>query len=149
MTQTENGNRYALTALKDRRASVAGEITACQKRLQWLKESLAHIDGALRLFEPGADPEAIGEKKAYRRVKLFAQGELNRLILDQMRKAEGPLSTAEIAAGIIRELGHDESAAKGMTHRVRANLQYLHRERALVNKHGQGRETRWSIVRAE
>lgn len=142
----ENGNKYALAALKERRASVAGEITATQKRLQWLKESLAHIDGTLILFDPNGDPAAIGEKKAYRRVKLFGQGELNRLIFGALRASIEPLSTAEITAHIVNALGHDESAAKGMHHRVRANLQYLHKDRRTVTKHGEGRGVRWSIT---
>jgi hypothetical protein len=141
----ENGNKYALAALKDRRASVAGEITATKKRLDYLTDSLRHIDGTIRLFADGLDPESIGEKKAYRRTKLFAQGELNRLILDAMRAAAKPVSTGEIVSAIVTRLGHDESAAKGMNHRVRANLQYLHRERGLVEKHGAGRETTWAI----
>ena len=142
----ENGNRYAISALRDRRASVAGEITVTEKRLAYLRDSLAHIDGALRLFEPGADPEAIPDKRPYRRVKLFGQGELNRLILGVMRKANAPLTTAEIVTGVVAELGHDGAAAAGMRHRVRANLQYLHRDRALVTKHGSGRSVRWTLV---
>jgi hypothetical protein len=71
---------------------------------------------------------------------------LNRLIIDALRRSQSPLGTAEIVAAIIRELGHDEGAAKGMQHRVRSNLQYLHWERRLVVKHGAGRQTAWSLV---
>jgi hypothetical protein len=146
MTQTENGNRYAITALKDRRASVAGEISACQKRLVWLKESLGHIDGALRIMDEVSDPESIPPKKPYRHVKLFARGELNGLIYSTLRKAARPLSTPEIVSGVLTELGHDGSVAKGMNHRVRANLQYLHRDRKTVEKLGVGRETKWRLA---
>jgi len=141
----ETGNKYALAALKDRRASIAGEITATKKRLDYLHQALGHVDATLKLFACD-DPAAIGEKKAYKRVKLFGQGELNRLILDALRRSQSPLGTAEIVASIIRELGHEEGAARGMQHRVRANLQYLHRDRRLVLKHGTGRDTRWSLA---
>jgi hypothetical protein len=145
MAQTENGNRYAINALKDRRASVAGEITECEKRLRYLRDSLGYIDGSLALFDPKGDPNTIPPKRPYRRVKLFGQGELNRLILGVMRKAGRPLGTPEIVSGVLTELGHDGSAAKGMNHRVRANLQYLHRERGTVEKLGAGRGTTWAI----
>lgn len=145
----ENGNKYALAALKERRASVAGEITVCESRLRYLKDSLAHIDGTLKLFAPGSDPGDIAPKRPYRRVKLFGQGELNRLILGAMRKADRPMSTAEIVAAVVLELGHGEDAARGMNNRVRANLQYLHRERQSVNKHGAGRQTTWALRDAD
>jgi hypothetical protein len=145
MTQTPNGNKYALAALKERRASVAGEITACESHLRYLRDSLAHIDGTLRMLAPDSDPGKIAPKRSYRRVKLFGQGELNRLILGALRKAETPLSTAEIVAAVIKELGHGPDVTNAMNHRVRANLQYLHRERHSVNKHGSGRTTKWTL----
>jgi hypothetical protein len=82
------------------------------------------------------DPGSIPEKKPYRRLKLFASGELNRLILGALRKAEKPLTTGEITAAVVNELGHGPEARKGIANRVRANLNYLVRERGAC---GQGR----------
>jgi hypothetical protein len=65
----ETGNKYALAALKDRRSSVAGEITVTKKRLEYLKDALGHIDATLKMFACD-DPAAVGEKKDYRRAKL-------------------------------------------------------------------------------
>jgi hypothetical protein len=90
-------NKYALAALKERRAAIAGEISSLQSRLRHLREMIEHVDGTLRLFAPGLDPGAIPEKKPYRRVKLFNAGELNRLILNALRKARKPLSTGEVS----------------------------------------------------
>ncbi|HKH80014.1 MAG TPA: hypothetical protein VKA03_00095 [Methylovirgula sp.] len=138
-------NKYALAALKERRAAIAGEITSLESRLRYLRQMVEHVDGALRLFSPSLDPGAIPEKKPYRRVKLFASGELNRLILGVLRKAEKPLSSVQITDVVARELGHGPEAKRGMGNRIRANLCYLARERGLVVKEGDRASARWSL----
>jgi hypothetical protein len=109
---------------------------------------MAHINDTLRLFDDEIEPDSIAPKKPYRRVKLFGQGELNRLIFDAMRKGGEPMSTPEIARAIVEELGHGEEAQAGMVRRVRANLQYLCRDRKLVRKHGERFDAKWSLVEA-
>jgi hypothetical protein len=140
-------NKYALAALKARRGSIAGQITDYEARLRRLREAMAHIDGTLRLFDEEIEPDSIAPRKPYKRVKLFGQGELNRLIFDAMRKAEGrPQAVPEIARAIVEELGHGEEAQSGMVRRVRANLQYLCRDRKLVRKHGERFAAKWSLI---
>jgi hypothetical protein len=139
-------NKYALAALKERRAAIAGEISSLESRLRYLRQMIEHVDGALRLFSPSLDPGAIPEKKPYLRVKLFNAGELNRLILNALRKAGKPLSTGEVTAAIIQEVGHGPEAQRGMANRVRANLCYLHRERGLVKKEGDRTSAKWSLI---
>ncbi|MBV9065395.1 MAG: hypothetical protein JO004_06470, partial [Methylobacteriaceae bacterium] len=122
----ELSNKYAMAALKERRASIAGQITDDEARLRRFREALVNIHGALQLFDDAIEPDAIAPKKPCKRVMLFRHGELNRLILLAMRKSEGrPMPTAEIVASIVETLGHDADAAKGMRNRVRANLRYL------------------------
>ena len=67
----ELGNRYALHALTERRAELAGEIKTLEGRLRNLRESLVHLDGTLRIMAPGFDPKTITAKRPYKRVKLF------------------------------------------------------------------------------
>ncbi len=76
----ENGNKYALAALKERRASIDGEIQACELRLRGLNEALCHLDATLALFDPDYDPKSIRTKRRYDRAKLFGGGKLTRLI---------------------------------------------------------------------
>jgi hypothetical protein len=84
-------NKYALAALKARRGSIAGQITDFEARLRRLREAMAHIDGTLRLFDEEIEPDSIAPKKPYKRVKLFGQGELNRLIFDACARLGGAL----------------------------------------------------------
>jgi hypothetical protein len=141
----ELSNKYALAALRERRAEMAGEIASLQKRLRQLQENMVHVDATLRLFDPDSDPTKRPGKRPYKRVKLFGAGKLNRLILGALRRGERPMTTGEVVASIVAELGYGPDAAKGMTNRVRANLQYLVRHRGLVSKEGERQSARWAL----
>lgn len=141
----EVSNKYALAALKERRAAIAGEITALESRLRYLRQMAEHVDSTIRLFNPDLDPGSIPPKKPYKRVKLFNAGELNRLILNALRKAGKPVTTGEVTDLVIAELGHGPDARRGMATRVRANLCYLHRERGLVTKEGARAGAKWFL----
>ena len=138
-TLSDTSNKYALAALRERRAELAGEITAAEQHLRHLKQTILHVDGTLRLFDPAADPSKIAAKRPYKRTKLFGAGKLNRLILDALRKEGRPVTTAEVVATIVTELGFGEDAARGLRNRVRANLRYLEKgDRALKEASGPG-----------
>lgn len=138
----ELGNKYALAALRERRASIDGEIKEATRKLRYLRDALTHIDATLTLFDPDADPKAIHAKRPYHKVKLFGAGKLNRLVMDALRKGAAPMTTAEIVASIVAELAYGPEAAKGMSHRVRANLAYLWRAGRIV-KEGERDTARW------
>ena len=91
------------------------------------------------------DPGAIRNKRLPKRVKLFRQGELGRLILSTIRKAERPVATAEIVTAILAAGGHGESARRTVAPRVRGNLAYLER-RGKVLKTGTGKSARWRLT---
>ena len=58
MTETlpsRHGDRYALSALKHKRASIASEVVQLERQLRHLKESLVHVDASL-LLDPEATP---------------------------------------------------------------------------------------------
>jgi hypothetical protein len=59
--------------------------------------------------------------KRIRRVKLFSGGELNRVIADTLRRADGkPLITPDIADAIIAAKGYVHEAKAALIRRVRA-----------------------------
>lgn len=57
------GDRYALAALRDKRATLAGEIADMKKRLKWAEDALGHVDACLRLMDPEADPTSLPTKR--------------------------------------------------------------------------------------
>lgn len=142
----EKSNRYTLAALKDRRATIAAELVRLDWQLRHRREQLAHVDATLRILDSSVDTDAIPNKRLSRRVKLFGQGELGRLILDALRQAGGEaLSTAEIVTAVLDAGGHGESARSALAGRVRGNLAYLER-RGRVGKVGNGKGARWALV---
>jgi hypothetical protein len=44
----EASNKYALAALKERRAAIAGEISSLESCLRYLRQMVEHVDGTLR-----------------------------------------------------------------------------------------------------
>jgi hypothetical protein len=50
--QSAKRNRYAITALKDRRATRAGEIETFRPGIQYWEEQLAHLNAVLVAFAP-------------------------------------------------------------------------------------------------
>lgn len=142
----EKGNQYAIAALKDRRATLAGEIVRFKQGIRDRIEQLSHLDAVLRVLDPEYRADTIPPKRI-RRVKLFGNGELNRLILDALRRADGkPLSTPEIADAIIAAKGYGHEAKHALVRRVRANLSYLRREKKSVAKTGDRMTARWRLA---
>lgn len=142
----EAGNRYALAALKDRRATLSGEIADLKRQLAWRVQQLDHVDACLTIFEPGFDPDKIRKKLIRKRVKLFKQGELGRLIIDALRRAGKPLGTQEITSALLAAGGYGESARAGLAPRVRANLAYQV-GRGTVASAGSGRTVTWTLAK--
>jgi hypothetical protein len=143
-TSRSRGDRYALSALRNKRASLASEIVQLERQLRHRKESLGHVDATLRLLDPSIEIDAIPNKRTVKRIKLFRQGELGRLIVGVLRNADTPQSTAAITRGVLAAGGHGESARPTMAPRVRGNLAYQER-RGTVVKSGSGKAVRWSL----
>ena len=142
---TVKTNQYAVAALKDRRATMAGEIQQFKDGIRHREAQLAHLDATLRILDPEYRADTIAPKRL-RRVKLFGQGELNRLIIDALRRADGkPLSVPQIADAIIAAKGYGHEAKHALIRRVRANLSYLLRHRQAVDKIGNRLTARWRL----
>jgi hypothetical protein len=89
-------NLTLLSALRAKRAEIAGHIHDIEKKLARYRVSLASIDATIRVFSPELDPDAIPPKRTYRRTRYFSKGELSRRCLDVLRKADGkPMPRAE------------------------------------------------------
>jgi hypothetical protein len=144
MSDNENGNRYAIHALKDKRATLAGEIADLKKQLAWRVSQLDHVDACLTIFEPSGDPAAIPAKMVRKRVKLFRQGELGRLIVDALRRAGKPVGTHGITSALLEAGGYGESARPSLTPRVRGNMAYLEKA-GKVAKQGKAGAATWAL----
>src|SRR5258707_13946769 len=82
---------HVISALREKRAIVAGLIEKLERKLEQHRADLTHIDGVLRLFQPDRDPAEIKAKRTYaRRTRYFARNELSRLCMDVLDRAALP-----------------------------------------------------------
>jgi hypothetical protein len=137
-------NQYAIAALKDRRATLAGEIEQFKQGIIDREEMLSHLDATLRALDPSYRADTV-PPKSLRRVKLFGGGELNRLILDALRRGGKPMTNVEIAAAIVAAKGYGEEAMPALIRRVRANLSFMQRNGGRVTKTGNRMTARWTL----
>jgi hypothetical protein len=145
-------NTHIVSALREKRAIVAGLIEKLERKLKQHRADLTHIDGALRLFEPDRDPDEIKPKRTYaRRTRYFAHSELSRLVLEALRDAEGkPQATDEIAAQGITAKGFDPADSvlrTAIRDQALTTLRAL-RKRGTVEQIGLGCGVRWKLASA-
>jgi len=101
---------HVVSALREKRAKLAGCIAQFERQLNQRRADLTHIDGVLRLFAPESDPETIRPKRTYRRTHYFARNELSRLCREALRDGR-ILSTDEIVGCVIDAKGFDGADA--------------------------------------
>src|SRR3954451_6703719 len=101
----------ATAALIRKRAELAGEAEAVDARLGQLRADLVHLDAAIRILCPEAEPELIRPRKPSRKgCDWFGRQELPRLILDSLRDNGRPLSCVEIAREVMARKGASQTA---------------------------------------
>src|SRR5258708_30354267 len=136
---------HVVSALRKKRAEVAGHVHDLEKKVKTWRARLAHIDETIRIFSPHTDPEAIPAKRIYRRARYFSRGEFARLCLDELRKAEGPLTTAEIVAGVLAAKGLPKTLTPNLTEKALAYLRNKLTTSSVV-KTGVTQGARWALA---
>lgn len=103
-----SGYDLTLSGLLRKRAEMAGQVEAKQAELGALITAMSHIDATIRVFRPDIDLADLPEKLAPAPFTGF-RGEIQRFLLDELRKANHPLSTFDLADAIMRKRGLDPS----------------------------------------
>ncbi len=135
-------------ALRDKRARLAGEIAALERRTNQVRADLVHVDVTLRLF--GADPDGIAPiSPAPRRSPHFPNGGIRQTCLSAFRIAGGkPLSAHDIAEGVMRGMGlsmDDLALRNDFVRRVQWALAGLRRNGLAVPQGGY-RSVVWTLA---
>lgn len=138
-------NTYAIPALRDKRARIAGEIDSLQKRILRLIEDLNSLDQTIAMFDPSYTVGSIRPVRPNRRAHLFKMGQLGRIILSAMRTAKAPMRTAEVITAVCVATGEGKTNAHLLKATISANLNYLARRGRIV-KLGTRGATRWGLV---
>jgi hypothetical protein len=144
---------HVISALREKRALVAGLIEKLERKLEQHRADLTHIDGVLRLFQPDRDPGEIKPKRTYaKRTRYFARNELSRLCMDALRAADGALiTTEEIVCPIMEAKGFD-AADTVLRASIRGQVLTLlrsFRKQQTVEQLGLGRGVRWKLAERE
>ena len=93
---------HVISALRNKRAELAGIVRQLEQQLAQQRTNLAHLDATMRLFDPDIRPQEIRAKRQRARSAWFRPGECLRLIYDELRDAAQPLTTRELAERIMR-----------------------------------------------
>jgi len=99
------GYEHTISGLLRKRAELFGEAERIRDRLAEIKNDIDALDRTLTaLGYSGALDAAMPRQK---REVIFGRGELTRAILGELRHAEGPLSSRDIARSIVTMRGED------------------------------------------
>jgi hypothetical protein len=142
---------HVISALRAKRAEVAGLIFALERQIAQCRADLIHLDAVLRLYQPERDPTEIRPKRSVHRNRYFAQGELARLCLEEFRVSPEPMPLNDIVAAVIAAKGFDAGDRVLQTaigELVKATLAPM-RQRGTVEKLGQRGGARWKLAERE
>ena len=92
---------HVIGALSNKRAELAGVVRQLEQQLVQQRTNLAHLDATMRLFDPDIRPK-LRPKQPRARSAWFRPGECLRLIYDELRDADQPITTRELAERIMR-----------------------------------------------
>ena len=141
------GEPHVLTALKNKRARIAGEIAANQRAVAQRQEQLAILDAVILMFAPDCNPEMIPSIRPGSHGLFFSYRELPRLCMDYLRRAKGPVNLDQIVDHAIAVKGFvpDRRLRRHIGDTTRATLLRMAR-RGLVRKIVEAPETWWELA---
>ena len=130
--RTLSSSDHTVSGLIRKRAELFGEAERIRDRLAEIRNDIEALDRTLTVLgHTGNLDEAMPRQK---RQVLFGQGELTRNLLRELRDADGPLTSRELAQGILALRGddvRDRRLISEVTRRVSKALR-MHREEGRV-----------------
>jgi hypothetical protein len=141
---------HVVSALKEKRIQVASQIEALQGQLRQATIDLDHVEAALRLFDPEVDLAALSPRKVAP-ILYDTKGDTGRVILETLRTAVRPLTTAQVCEAVMvaRRLDtNDKGLCRVMMRRTVSNLKHWQKKRGLIRSMpGPGQQLLWEVVR--
>jgi hypothetical protein len=139
-----------VSALKTKRVEIASQIEDYREKMRLAVIALDHVEASLRLFDPDVDMGQLGPRKVAQ-VLYDTKGDTGRIILDALRTATMPLTTATVCEAVMkaRDLDtNDKGLCRLMMKRTLANLKHWSRKRGLIRSMpGPGQQFLWELVR--
>jgi hypothetical protein len=140
---------HVVSALKTKRIQVASLIESLQGQIRQACIDLDHVEAVLLMFDPEVDLSALPARKVAP-VSYDTKGDTGRIILETLRTATKPLSTAQVceAVMIARRLDtNDKGLCRVMMRRTNANLKHWQKKRGLIRSMpGVGQQLLWEVA---
>lgn len=139
---------YQLTTqgLIRKRAELAGEAATLRDQLDAKLSALDHVDATIRVFMPDIDLDDLPQRAAPPALTGL-RGEFQRFLLDALRKAEGPVTTHDLARLVMEERGMnvaDRVTFKLISERTGHSLTKLRRQgRVASHRFSKGAMLEW------
>lgn len=139
---------FVIMGLRRKRARLAGEVDATERKLAKQRAELAQVDAVIRLFEPHTNPELIPAIRPTPRGLFFRHGEQVRLCLSALRKAGKPLRAAAVTEYAMLAKGlpvEDRHARAEIAEQIRTAL-YRLEKRGVVRRIIRAPEAWWELA---
>lgn len=120
---------HSVNGLLQKRADLFNEAERIRDRLAEIKNDIGAIDRTLGVLGYTGDLDAAMPRQ--KREVIFGRGELSKAIMGELRHAEGPLSSRDIAREIVAMRGEDARDRKyiaDLTKRVSKALRQMRAE---------------------
>ena len=141
---------HVVSALKERRVKLATDIEGLQAQLRKAVIDLDHVEATLKQFDPDVNLGELGPRRVPQ-VLTDIHGDTGRVILDTLRTATTPISTAAVCEAVMKARGldtDDKGLCRLMMKRTVANLKHWSKKRGLVRSlPGMGQQFMWELVR--
>jgi hypothetical protein len=117
---------HVISALREKRAELSGELIAAEKRILQLRTDIDSLDGAIRVFDPTSEPHKIRPILRRKKSAFIPRGQCSRAILDMLRRADSPMTAREISCPACSALPAGRQQ-RGCDERVVAKVRNTHR----------------------
>jgi hypothetical protein len=145
------GEPHVVSALREKRAEISGEILRLEKEIAQRRTELTHIDATLKLFLPTLAPHTIRPKQRKNRKSCWCEhGERSRLVLSLLRNSDRALTTREITALLMTNAKLDPSnqQMREVVHKSILGVLNTGARKGIINKSGGsfGEVVRWQVA---
>lgn len=137
---------HTINGLLTKRADLFNEAERLRDRQAELKNDVAAIDRALDVLGFTGDLDSIMPRQKV--VRLFGQGELLRACLHELRHADGPMTSRDIARAIVETRGDDPNDRRYLSDMTRRISKCLRREREaghVIARQHSGKALVWTM----
>src|ERR1700730_13526386 len=125
---------HVISALREKRAELSGELIAAEKRIIQLRADIGSLDAAIRIFDPTLEPHKIRPILRRKKPTLIPRGQCSRAILDMLRAADDPMTAREIATQLAVRYQMDASNVDAMNALVAKVRNTVARQKGLTNE---------------